>query len=185
MIKMELQAGSSSIKLEGEIDDVERILAAYWHPRSNVDQSEGATGNAGHQDLSGKRRTKRSQSKSTTGDPVSSRTEGLDAEQIANNIKIHPSFGQFKSKILSVKGDWISKCKMVALVANTPITSGDVGRVLTILRVKFSLPRLSEALSGNSADFLTQGVSPVRYTMTSVAEDEFKAWVGDVEKETA
>lgn len=170
------------------MDDVERILATYWLRSSISDHSadgpNDAATPASNLQAAAKSKARRTPYRLAAGEPAS-RGNALDAEQLANDIKGHPAFVKIKSKVLDVKGDWISKCKMVALIANAPITSGDVSRVLAVLRVKTSLPRLSEALSANSSDFLTRGASPVRYTMTSVAEDAFKAWLAETAKEAA
>lgn len=100
-----------------------------------------------------------------------------DAEKVANDIKSHADFAILKAKVLDVQGDWINKCRMVAMVAGVPITSGDVHRVLTTLRIRSVLSTLSRTLSGNSTEFLTKGSNPVKYEMTSAAEDNFRRWL--------
>jgi len=187
MMKVELQMGSAGIRVEGELADVERILAAYWKPpeaaaratnsmNGETDSLELPPGKVGPIRQSSAKR-KRAPAPSKASQSAKLDADGIDAEQLANDIKMHDLYSEIRSKVLDVKGDWIHKCRAVALIAQKPITSGDVGRVMAVLRVKVSLPRLSEALSRNAGDFLTQGTSPVKYTMTTASEDAFKAWL--------
>src|SRR5690606_24746373 len=114
-------------------------------------------------------RQRRTGAAGTASENASASSNSLNAEAIANELKSRPDFPKIRSKILDVPGDWINKCRMVAVAAGVPITSGDVHRVLTVLRIKSALPTLSRTLSGNASEFLTRGSNPVKYEMTAHA----------------
>lgn len=175
MLKVHITRRESSILVEGDKIEVDAILRDYWKPsdepffRPHLTDL-GIDGNKG--DLQGTDRP----TSSAEGKAVAGRT--IDAIELANRIKSDPRFEAINSKVLSLPANWINKCKMVALIADQPITSGDVKRVLDRLRIKSNLPTLSMALSQNSADFLTEGVNPVRYVFSKSATEAFERWLG-------
>ncbi|MET3898329.1 hypothetical protein ABIB57_002278 [Devosia sp. UYZn731] len=128
---------------------------------------------------SGKTRSKSKRKPPSGGGDAGNKSVVLDAELTANKIKTDQRFSAIKTKILDVGNEWISKCKLVALVSGEPVTSGDVYRVLTQLRIKSALSTLSKTLSGNSTDFLTTGSNPVKYELTAAAQQAFEKWLAD------
>jgi hypothetical protein len=176
---VKIQSGSRSIELEGQFSDVEAILSGYWLPQDALqNDEETSAGNADPTPTQQKRASKKT--RRPPAQAASTRAEkanAVDAEAVANAIKTHQLFPQIRAKVLDVPGEWINKCRVVALVSGMPITSGDVHRTMSILRVKSVLSTLSKTLSNNSSDFLTHGSNPVSYTLTSTAEQNFQGWL--------
>ncbi|MDJ0825594.1 MAG: hypothetical protein QNJ16_08835 [Rhodobacter sp.] len=182
-MKTEIHVGNSSIKIDGELEEVKAILSDYWKPIA-----EKANANVKHvvEAPEGKPTEKpnkpRKRRKSLPKKAVSSSDDSgsqLDATDLSNQIKVRSDFSAIKKKILDVKGQWKEKCILVAVVADAPISSGDVKRVMDELRIKSSLPTLSRTLKNNSSEFLTQGGpnNSTLYTVIDTAKSEFLEWL--------
>ncbi|WP_131494591.1 hypothetical protein [Yoonia vestfoldensis] len=177
-MKFKLTSGDSIFSFEGELSEAIALLDAYWKPQSRVHLVSANQDSASTDSPSkvGTKRRGKSTSTSTSGASTSPAT--LNAEELANNIKSNQHFDKIKSKILDKKGEWVTKCKMVAHFASAPITSGDVKRTMDAFRVKSELSTLSRALSNNSSLFLTKKEgSAVKYELTSSAEESFLDWL--------
>lgn len=183
MIKVRIQRGQLSIDVEGSFSEVDTVLTRYWLPvvvEPEEDDEVPDPGPSSESEKSKKTRSQKARPKRVaTAGGDSGPKNSIDPEQIANGIKTHAQFSAIKTKILDEPGDWINKCRLIALLAEEPITSGDVQRSLNVLRIRSALSTLSTTLSSNSTEFLTTGSNPVKYRMTSSAESAFKKWLTD------
>lgn len=177
-MRVEINVGQASIVAEGELSELQAILSEYWlpvidslsapeqQPSLPPRQTEASSRNPSR---------KRKPSRARTPDENGAQSSQLDATDLANGIKQRPDFESIKNRILDVSGKWKDKCMLVAVVADAPISSGDVKRVMEVLRIKASLSTLSRTLSDNSADFLTQAGTnnSTLYTVTETAKSKF------------
>jgi hypothetical protein len=178
MTKVHIKVGTSEILIEGSLEELTTILDTYWHKHPQVASSDlNADDHQSAEDEPPKRvrKTRKGSGTRTKSKPESQNT--LDAEALANTIKEHKLFPEFKGKILDQPADWVNKCRLVAYAADEPITSGDVFRTLERFKIKSALSTLSRTLSNNSAEFLTRGENPVKYDMTAQAKNAFEAWL--------
>ncbi|MBY5987633.1 hypothetical protein [Roseovarius atlanticus] len=186
-MRVEIHIGQASITAEGELAEVQVILTDYWKPvlENPVIAPERFQLDEEKQDHSTKKTTrKRTSSKTKTSGESDNNTSQLNGLEIANAIKERTDFGQIKAKILDVQGQWKEKCMLVAVVADSPINSGDVKRVMDALRIKSSLPTLSKTLSNNSTEFLTRNgpKNSTLYTVTGAAKDAFMTRLNETDE---
>lgn len=182
-MRVDMKYGQASIALEGDLSEIEAILAEYWKPLiDNAYPIESDEGKAVVSEGASKgSRTKRKSSKPKSSKPkAASNGDGLsnalDANDLANKIKQREDFEAINTKVLKVNGDWLNKCLLVAVVAGTKISSGDVHRVMGVLKIKSSQPTLSRALSTNGSYFLTEHGSG-NTTSTEIAKENFNKYL--------
>jgi len=183
-MKVAIQAGNSSISVEGDLAEVLEVLSNYWNGGAHEAAAEEneEIGSSVEKERDGTRKSKKVRGVKKAvpqGKPASGAETRLDANDIANKIKTHERIQEIKEKILDVKADWKSKCLLVAWIADVPINSGDVYRVLHELRIKSTLPALSTALSGNSTDLITQPGpnNSTLYLLTATAKTVFEEFL--------
>ncbi|MGZ9812218.1 hypothetical protein ACXN5S_17280 [Pseudoroseicyclus sp. H15] len=170
MVELELVFGSNKMSAKGTLEEVLTLTQLFekYFEVGAVDEAQQVT-NDTRRSPPRKPKPKGVAKSSSSGVSQSS----VDAEAIANTIKQRDDFSRIQSQILNKAGLWTEKARLVAFIVDEKITSGDVTRVLGALRVKSSLPTVSKALSGISGEFITEGTSPVFYTMTDRARTEF------------
>lgn len=173
VVELKLELPDRSLSVSGTLQEVESLAARFWPALQSF---EGPAVEAPASAPVGTVRAERPRksTKSRKADVPVQHDDGLDASGIANAIKARADFDNINAKILLVPGRWPDKCRLIAWIAERPITSGDVRRVMEALKIKADLPTLSKALSSNSTDFLTSGTSPVRYELTSRAKLAFE-----------
>lgn len=183
-MKVSIQSGNSSISVEGELSEVLEVLSTYWNggAREAATEESEEIGGSTEKEREGTRRPKKPRSSkklNPQSKPASGVETRLDANAIANKIKTHARIQEIKEKILDVKADWKNKCLLIAWIADVPINSGDVHRVLHELRIKSTLPALSTALSGNSTDLITQPGpnNSTLYLLTATAKSAFEEFL--------
>lgn len=176
-MRVKLQIGQARVDAEGELEEIQKVLTDFWLPvfEGNSAYLGQPSQKPAEVDRPKKKRQKRPSTARSDGENYNK--QNLDGAEIANRIKTHPEFSKIKAKILDVPADWINKCKLVAYIANEPITSGDVHRTLQKLKIKSNLPTLSRNLSSNNSDFLTEGENPVKYDLTVHAKTNFETWL--------
>lgn len=182
-MKLKLISGNSSFSFEGELQEAIAVLEKYWNPLAPAPEDQRAPAEEAGKSPPKKAKPKRAKKAPVGAAATSVAGVSIDAQALSNKIKTDEHFAAVKAKVLDRKGDWVSKCKMVAYFAGEPITSGDVRRTMDAFKVKNSLPTLSKALSGNSDQFLTTGDNPVKYELTSIAESDFLNWLTKTENE--
>jgi hypothetical protein len=173
VVELKIELGDRSLSITGTLEEVMALASRYWpdlaeQPRTFAEDEAASTTPAVRP-----RNDRAKRVSKTRADNATSGEEALDAMKIANAIKVRPDFDLINNKYLMVPGQWPDKCRLVALIADGPITSGDVRRVMEALKIKADLPTLSKALSANSTDFLTSGSNPVRYELTARAKAAF------------
>jgi|GEM_PF-4917636 len=180
-MKFKITSGDSVFSFEGDLGDALSIMEKYWKPNSVITEARAATVTEDHKAKTEKKpQRKRKKATKITGAATAAKAAiSIDAQELSNKIKSDIRFSAVKSKILDKKGDWLSKCKMVAYFAEEPITSGDVQRTMEAFKIKSALPSLSRALSSNTTEFLTQGENPVKYDLTAPSIEAFENWLSD------
>lgn len=173
MVELKIELPDRSLSVSGTLEEVETLAVHFWPALQSF---QGPAGESSASAPAGAIRVERPRksTKARKPDAPVQYDEGLDAASIANAIKARADFDNINAKILLVPGRWPDKCRLIAWIAERPITSGDVRRVMEALKIKADLPTLSKALSSNSTDFLTSGTSPVRYELTSRAKLAFE-----------
>ncbi|RYG94175.1 MAG: hypothetical protein EON58_16825 [Alphaproteobacteria bacterium] len=184
-MKVRIQNGSASIEIEGEETEVSSILDKWWHPSvvitpANEEFAEDAV------PKSPKRRSIR---RSATKGPATTRegTSKINAEEIANQIKVDPRFSIFKDKIVVGDASRSDRAKFVSwIVGDQYITSGDVLRVMVALSVKFDAPKASKAITDEPSDWLKDTSGPqAAYKLSAAAREEFEKRLLGAEKSAA
>lgn len=171
---VEIKINDSSIRVEGELEEIKSILENYWEPTIQTLKSAPRASSKNAESNSKPSRSKQKKSGKTKNENEQLQ---VSAQELANVIKTHALFEQMKAKVLDVTGDWLNKCRLVAYCSEEAITSGDVKRVMDAFKIKSNLPTLSNALSKNNSEFLTVGDNPVKYTQTSNASSAFEEWL--------
>jgi hypothetical protein len=173
MVELKIELPDRSLSVSGTLQEVEVLATRFWPALQSF---AGTSGDAPLSTPPAHNRAERVRkaTKSRKPDTSGQQDDGVDASAIANSIKARADFDLINSKILLVQGQWPDKCRLVAWIAERPITSGDVRRVMEALKIKVDLPTLSKALSANSSDFLTSGSNPVRYELTARAKMAFE-----------
>jgi len=103
----------------------------------------------------------------------------FDPNSIANQIKERKDFGNLQQKILHKK-DSYNKIALILWISDTPLTSGQIHRVLEALDVRMGLPQVSKGLRANISKFLTSakrqaGGPPATYRLSAQAKADFEA----------
>ena len=167
-MKLKIEIAGRALCIEGEFEEVEalieRLLPHLVASQPTPDPS--ATSNQAP-----KSKAKTRQARQPAGESV------IDAQEFANQLKTKAEFEVLWSRILNLPGQWSDKAKMIAYYAEGPITSGDVMRVMTALKVKSNLPAISKALSASASEYITNGTNPVTYELTVGAREKFKTLV--------
>lgn len=173
MVELKLELGERMLSVSGSLAEVELLAAKFWPDIQANKELSNSRVNVASAHRPVQERSRRTPKARAVGQaPLQS--NALAASDLANAIKSRDDFATLRSKFLDVKGQWSDKCRMVAYVAERPISSGDVKRVLEALKVKAELPTISKALSTNASDFLTSGTSPVFYELTALAKTSFE-----------
>ncbi|MGN6534547.1 MAG: hypothetical protein ACTHKQ_02290 [Mesorhizobium sp.] len=114
----------------------------------------------------------------TNGETSSS---GLDEQRTVNSIKEDERFDHFRKKIVLGSASREQQVKFVSwFVEETPITSGNMMRVLSHLGIKMSAPQASTAVSNSKSDFIeTPGSKPATFKLSGRAHKEYGDWLLD------
>jgi hypothetical protein len=179
-LRMKLQIGSRKVSAEGSRADVEAMIEKWWPSLISQEIEE----NESEQKTSSKRTssTKRLSRPKAPSSKPSDEAGSFDVNALANLIKEHESSEAIVEKIINAKGDYFHKVALVLWVADEPLTSGQIHKVLEALDVKIDLPSVSKALKNNSANFITSsqrkaGGKPSDYRLTAKAKVEFESWL--------
>lgn len=158
-MKVRIQHGSSSIELEGDKEEISDILSNWWKPVPSPDFTADVDSGVDEKPQPKRRTTKRPAQR-----PAVSSKEGaskINAEDVANRIKEHERFDLFNSAFILSDAARSDRARFVSwIVGETPITSGDVARVMTALGVKFDAATASRAMSDASRDWIKDSTGP-------------------------
>jgi hypothetical protein len=188
-IKVRLRAGQREIEIEGSRKDVDDLLTKFWSDSwLATEPLLTENGDHGVEQLEqfakrtlGKKKRKPIRDVGGKSGPKAAES-AFDPTAIVNRIKEDERHETFQKKIVQVRGDPYHKAAFVAWFADTPLTSGQIHKVLEGLGVKVSLPRLSGTLSENSHDLITSGKrsrggAPITYHLSSPAKTAFESWL--------
>jgi hypothetical protein len=180
-MKVKIERGSSSIEIEGDLGDVERVLERWWLPDSSTVMEGGpdVPPGADSDGKKGRRATRRVSRPRVVSDQSAN---GFDADEVVAKMKNDPRYELFVRRvILSPKGR-AEKAKLVSwFVGDTPLTTGNVQRVLQRLGVKIDPSNVSRAMSGDAKhDYIVSRAGPQpTYTLSITARTNFEQWLLD------
>lgn len=177
-VKVKIRVHDAEFEAEGSREDVDAMLGVWWS-KVLLDPSSPADTQVTPASPAAKPPKKSRAAKlrpASTSDGTGSDAPKFDANQLANRIKQLPNSAVLSEKIWH-KSNRYNKVALVCKLAGEPLTSGDIHRVLSALRIKISLSGVSHALSNNSGKFLHSnprkaGGTIVRYELTSAAAAE-------------
>jgi hypothetical protein len=104
---------------------------------------------------------------------------GLDETALVNAIKEDARFDRFKAKIILGSANKTQQVKFISWFSGeTPITSGNMQRALSLLGVRISAGQASTAVSGAKSDFITTpGIKPATFRLSTRAHSEYEKWL--------
>ena len=180
-LKIRLPAGVREIEIEGNRSDVDDLLSKWW---TSVDsaQTENETETENSIERTArtpKRKNRPAAARSARGAISADSESAFDPNSIANQIKERKDFGNLQQKILHKK-DRHNKIALILWISDTPLTSGQIHRVLEALDVRMGLPQVSKGLRANISKFLTSakhqaGGPPATYRLSAQAKADFEA----------
>ena len=166
---------------EGNRSDVDDLLSKWW---TSVDsaQTENETETENSIERTArtpKRKNRPAAARSARGAISADSESAFDPNSIANQIKERKDFGNLQQKILHKK-DSYNKIALILWISDTPLTSGQIHRVLEALDVRMGLPQVSKGLRANISKFLTSakrqaGGPPATYRLSAQAKADFEA----------
>lgn len=184
-VKLRLRSGSREIEIEGARESVDDLLEKWWRPiepeRNEGEKAEDSSDPTPSAPRRTSRRRARSSSSQQPRRPGESNVDPSVAPHvIANKVKEHDRFDQIEKKLLLADGVPAKKVALVCQVADKPLTSGQIHKVLKELGIRIGLPQVSRVLK--STDFLTTdarklGGKPPQYSLTAKARAEFETWL--------
>lgn len=189
-MRVKIQRGSSSIEVEGEYVEVEKVLSAFWAPASQSDVE------VGHEDLpqrdeesSPALKAPKRLRKPTRRPPGAPRpANDFDVDGAVNQIRNDARWAAFQRRVVMVEGDRPNKVRFVSwFLHELPLTSGNVHRVLVALGIKIDLSTVSKAMTGNCKnDYLKDMSGPQpTYRLSAPAHAKFEEWLLNDHSEAA
>lgn len=170
-IQIRLQRGDSEIEVQGTRKDVDELLAKWWTTSNGLKSKDPTKLGIRAGDKSRKARGRGTRKRLQT----ESDDSGFDPVSHANAIKESDDYGSIE-RMLRSRSRWCRVSAVLALV-DSPLTSGEIHKILGQLNVKMSLPHVSQTLKDNSKSLLTDGVRrrgvAVRYSLSSSAKQAF------------
>jgi hypothetical protein len=184
IVKIKLRAGVREIEIEAVRSDVDSLLERWWQEHHSLTDTEATDGDTSAPTLL---KQKKKRPRSALKDAVSDADGAFDPNAMANQIKEHQSFDLIAKKIVHARGDRYNKIALVLWIAEKPLTSGQIHRVLEALDVRISLPNVSDTLKANMSKFLTSvqrraGGPPANYRLSAQAKADFEKWLAQNEQ---
>ncbi|QYC10349.1 hypothetical protein [Brevundimonas nasdae] len=175
-MRVSLKRGSQAVEIEGTLKEIQEILDQWWTTDpSAIDDAEDDTDVGNKPETKPAKARKRRPVRKT--ESVSTK-DNFDPRIMANAIKEHAKFEIFREKIILGSANRTQKSKFVIWHADTPMTSGQVQKVLQALDVKIDASNVSRGLSSARTDFITsEGTFGPEYKLTARARAEFEAWL--------
>jgi hypothetical protein len=172
-MRVHIQRGSSIIEVEGNYEDVEKVLDKWWG--NAITFVETITSDS--ESKAPKKASKKTSRRTTN--PETNVTNGFDATAVVNAIRNDERFEIFKRKIILGKANRANRAKFVSWFTHeTPLTSGNIQKVLQGLGVKVDPATMSRALADAKNDYLRDdsGPQPTSW-LTARAHDEYGNWL--------
>lgn len=165
---------SEAVQLQVTNALLQALLSASGLP--NGDQSSGNIED-GNSDAETGRRRRRPARRAASA--ASAESVNFDALSVANAVKQHAQFDLFKRKIILGKTPRSNRVKFVSwFIEDTPLTSGNIQRVLQNLGVKMDPATASRGLSDAKDDYIKSEDGPQpTYALTARGREEFGKWL--------
>lgn len=178
-MRVEIQRGANRIAVDGTLDEIRAILAAYWDGHSTEARSDEKSDGEPKRQKGGsaaKPRGKKRATSQSKGTPVGS-TTNTDVNAFVNGMKDRADYELIENTILNGKDRW-RKIRLIYGIADSELTTGDVHKILEALEVKMSLGGVSTVVNKNIRSLFTSetrkpGASP-KYRLTGTAKAEFR-----------
>lgn len=175
-MRVSLKRGVHAVEIEGTLAEVQEILSRWWTP-----DSAGAEDAQDEEDSSPKADAKLSKARkrrSVRKAEGTSAKDNFDPRSISNAVKEDPRFEKFREKIILGSPNRTMRAKFVIWHADTPMTSGQVQKVLQALDVRIDTSTVSRGLSSARSDFIiSEGTFGPEYKLTARAKAEFETWL--------
>jgi hypothetical protein len=182
-MKVKIQRGSTSIEIEGDFDEVERVLDRWWGQGDVGDADDTSQSNESTSDVDKKKPRKPARKTARAPRAQSSQAGStFDADAVAGQMKNDERYDLLMQKVILPERGRAQKVKLVSwFVGETPLTSGNVHRVLQRLGVKIDLSTVSRAMSGDAKhDYMVDRSGPQpTYTLTLRGRNNFEQWLLD------
>jgi hypothetical protein len=178
-VKIRLRSGDAEIELEGSRANVDQLLELWWQKRGTSSPAHQRP--AGASEGTGGRGAVRRRSSAQSSDGTK-KPEGIDPNQIANQVKESDQFHLIERKILHTPRDSYNKAAFVLWFVGDALTSGAVHRVLDALGVRIDPAAVSRIMKKHLQQFTTtgrrkRGGPPPAYRLTAKAHTEFEKWL--------
>ncbi len=130
-----------------------------------------------------RRRTRRAQPADASDPDTTDDAANTDANSIINSLKERNDIDLLSTEVFHKKDLW-NKIRLVLLLADMPMTSGQVFAVLDGLDVKTSLPSVSKRLKKEHSSLITSGVRKPgavnTYKLSGPAKSQAKKWLNEL-----
>jgi len=183
-MRVHIQRGQWSIEIEGEPDEIHKILERWWEPQpeDNFDQETNETDDPGTEKGNQKKVVRKKKTNRAPRKPSSDseNQHRADHNAIANDIRQDPNWPKFDEKIVSTeKASRSQKAKFILWFTHEKaLTSGDIMRVLNSLGVKMDAPTASKAMNDSKNDFIRDDAGPAAtFRLTGLAKKKFEEWL--------
>ncbi|MBP7704966.1 MAG: hypothetical protein KA105_06730 [Caulobacter sp.] len=175
-MRVRLQRGASSIEIDGEFSEVQQILDRWWVSSAAEEDEPENEVPAAKQSGKGEGKARRRRSAPRAASAVAK--DGFDPRDIANKIKEDARFTTFREKIILGDANRTQKAKFVVWFSDSPMSSGQVHKVLQAIDVGIDVSTVSKGLSAARSDFIvTDGTYGSEYRLTARAKEEFEKWL--------
>lgn len=182
-MRVKIERGSSVIEIEGDLNEVERVLERWWTPQASNAASQDPEEAQAPADAEGKRPRRAIRRVSRQPRPASTpAANGFDADEVVAKMKNDSRYEQFVRKVIISPKGRSEKVKLVSwFVGETPLTTGNVHRVLQRLGVKIDPSSVSRAMSGDAKhDYIVSRTGPQpTYALSVIARANFERWLLD------
>lgn len=173
-MKVRIQHGTRAIEVEGDQSEVEAILDKWWA----TDGTTEAANDDGEAEIEQTTPRRKTAKRRVTRAPATPRENAskINAEEVANHIREHAKFSALNAKFILGECSRADRAKFVAwAVGDTPVTTGDVHRVMQALGVKFDAATATRAIGDSKNEYIKDSSGPqTTYRLTVAARHAFE-----------
>lgn len=181
-MKVKIERRSSSIEIEGDLNEVERVLDRWWGPEASSAAEQSSDGEQSGFDSEARKARRAPRRASRPRATSDQNANGFDADEVVAKMKNDPRYETFVRKVILAPKGRAEKAKLVSwFVGETPLTTGNVQRVLQRLGVKIDPSNVSRAMSGDAKhDYIVTRTGPQpTYALSITARTNFEQWLLD------
>ncbi|MCK4624519.1 MAG: hypothetical protein KAV00_04355 [Phycisphaerae bacterium] len=174
-VTMRHKIGEDELEITGPPAYVEEKIAEFVAQHS---QAQG--------DPPSKKRKQRRVRKNHKQPASESKANAVDITAIVNRLKDQENYTLIQDRVLHKKDLW-NKMRMVFLLVDDYLTSGDIHKVIAALDVKVSLSSVSIKMKDMIGSLLTSaprkaGGAPTRYKLSGPAKSSAQKWFNETLK---